>query len=136
MEPLAVKIIWSKFDEVKVVFRKLRVYIFMKTCKIHVFLQFLKSMARNQTDFKVVQILVTFKMLRFCVPFACGPVGRCVLTVGSRQLMGREVVWLGMEVQPRREVIYMWNFNVMIPWTEKLDGLQSTGSQSRTRLSD
>ena len=77
-------------------------------------------MARNQTDFKVVQILVTFKMLRFCVPFACGPVGRCVLTVGSWQLMGREVVWLGMEVQPRREVIYMWNFNVMIPWTEKL----------------
>ena len=74
------------------VFRKLRVYIFMKTCKIHVFLQFLKSMARNQTDFKVVQIFVTFKMLRFCVPFACGPVGRCVLTVGSRQLMGREVV--------------------------------------------
>lgn len=32
-------------------------------------------MARNQTDFKVVQIFVTFKMLRFCVLFACGPVG-------------------------------------------------------------
>ena len=64
MEPFAVKI-WSKCDEVKVVFRKLRVYIFMKTCKIKQKWQFLKSVARNQTDFKVVQIFVTFKMLCF-----------------------------------------------------------------------
>lgn len=57
-------------------------YIFMKTCKIKQKLQFLKSVARNQTDFKVVQIFVTFKMLCFSVLFACGPIGRCVLTGG------------------------------------------------------
>ena len=112
MEPFAVKLIWSKCDEVKVVFRKLRVCIFMKTCKIRQKLQFVKSVARNQTDFKVVQIFVTFKMLRFCVHFACEPVGRCLLTGGlGNNGAGRGLTGNGSPASERGRSLLKSQFN-------------------------
>ena len=84
----------------------------MKTCKIRQKLQFVKSVARNQTDFKVVQIFVTFKMLRFCVHFACEPVGRCLLTGGlGNNGAGRGLTGNGSPASERGRSLLKSQFN-------------------------